>query len=62
MSNETEYTFPLHVDRVELKEINPLDLAKLLECLFKMLDTKSSMFIEVKQVSTGHSSKLVVIA
>lgn len=62
MSNEPKYTFSLHVDGVEFKEVNPFDLVKLLECLFKMLDNKSSRYMGVEKVSIGHSSSLVVIA
>lgn len=57
MSNETEYTFSLYVSGIKLKEINPLDSAKLLESLCKLLGSKNLIWGDVKEGSADYCVK-----
>lgn len=54
MSNETKYTFSLYVSGIKLKEINPLDSAKMLESLCKMLGSKNLEWGDVKEGSADY--------
>lgn len=51
---ENKYTFSLYVSGINLKEINPLDSAKLLESLCKMLGAKNLEWGDIKQGSADY--------
>ena len=57
MTIEHEYTFSLYVSGIKLKEINPLDSAKLLESLCKMLGSKNLVWGDVKEGSADYCVK-----
>lgn len=57
MNNETEYTFSLYVSGISLKDINPLDSAKLLESLCKMLGAKNLAWGDIKEGSADYCVK-----
>lgn len=54
---ENKYTFSLYVSGINLKEINPLDSAKLLESLCKMLGAKNLEWGDIKQGSADYCVK-----
>ena len=57
MSNETKYTFSLYVSGIKLNEINPLDSAKLMESLCKMLGSKHLFWDGIKEGSADYAVK-----
>lgn len=54
MSNEAKYTFSLYVSGIKLNEINPLDSAKMLESLCKMLGSKNLEWGDIKEGSADY--------
>lgn len=58
MSNEAEYTFSLYVSGINLREINPIDSARLLESLCKMLGSKHLMWGDIKEGSADYAVKI----
>jgi hypothetical protein len=54
---KNEYTFSLYVSGIKLNEINPLDSAKLLESLCKMLGSKNLKWGDVKEGSADYCVK-----
>lgn len=58
MSNKTEYTFSLYVSGIKLKEINPLDSAKMLESLCKLLGAKNLEWGDIKEGSADYCVKI----
>lgn len=54
---KNEYTFSLYVSGIKLTEINPLDSAKLLESLCKMLGAKNLEWGDIKEGSADYCVK-----
>ncbi|HDG7210055.1 hypothetical protein [Acinetobacter nosocomialis] len=57
MINDSEYTFSLYVSGLKLSEINPLESAKLLEALCKILGAKHLEWGEIKEGSADYAVK-----
>lgn len=55
MTNESKYTFSLYVTGIDLKEINPIVSAKLLEALCKILGAKNLEWDGIKQGSADYA-------
>jgi hypothetical protein len=58
MNNHSDYTFSLYVSGINLKEINPLESAKLLEALCKMLGAKHLKWGDIKEGSADYAVKV----
>lgn len=58
MKNDSEYTFSLYVSGIKLSEINPLESAKLLEALCKMLGSKHLKWGDIKESSADYAVKI----
>ena len=57
MNEKSEYTFSLYVTGINLTEINPIDSARLLEALCKMIGSKNLKWGDIQQGSAIYAVK-----
>ncbi|WP_151792024.1 hypothetical protein [Acinetobacter soli] len=58
MNEKSEFTFSLYVSGIKLSEINPLESAKLLEALCKMLGSKHLKWGDIREGSADYAVRI----